>query len=151
MLRHCEVCTKDVSRSPSRNAAKRVFCSNVCKFAYYTAMHVPCLCPECGKSFTRMKEQLEKYSNSFCSLRCSATYNLTKRGGTISPSRRTGLSPFMYILRCIKSRAKYRNRKIEFCLTPIYIRDLFEAQNKRCPYTGHTLIVPYSGDRSTIT
>lgn len=151
MNRYCEICNKEVSRSPSRNSSKLVFCSNGCRFAYYEGLHIVCICPECGTSFKRTKEQINKYLHNFCSRKCSSTYNLTKRGGTISASRRTDLSPYMYVLRCIKSRALHRARKIELSIGPSYIKNLFDSQKGICPYTKHPLIVPYPGDRATIT
>lgn len=109
-------------------------------------------CDCCGKEFQKPESEYKRNvrlgRHNFCSRSCSAKVNNKNRvGKPISDKQREHLlsicdnqkdeySPFRYTLRNIKKRFKEVNIDLE------YLKELWEKQEGKCPYTGLSLILP---------
>lgn len=110
-------------------------------------------CQGCNKQFSRRLTEHNRNQKLkreiYCSIRCAAKYQkkLAKHWGKHNDNLRKGricddLSPFRNHLKNIKehNRTKKKPRKIEITLQDL--KQLWEKQNGRCPYTGWELENP---------
>jgi len=107
-------------------------------------------CTNCSKPFTRRvaehNRSLKMGRHEFCSRSCSITWanrnGLTNPGGNSSNlvpgNARDEYTPF----RCFRLRCKKRDK--EYSLTLEYLKNLWEEQEGKCPFTGWKLDLPAS-------
>lgn len=113
-------------------------------------------CDNCGCEATKpeseYKRNLRLGRHNFCSRKCSVLYankhNLNHSSdwrnseegkrhiASYSGNRRTDHTPFNYTLRNARKRYK------DFNLTAEYLKDVWDNQQGKCPYTGISLILP---------
>lgn len=112
-------------------------------------------CSICFQPFERSQGEWNRNARlgrpSYCSRACAGKANLRnlpefyrhnfpdlKRSGSESDE----FSPFRNIYRIARKRAVEYNH--QFTLELQDLKDLYEAQNGRCPYTGWSLVLPPS-------
>lgn len=112
----------------------------------------PCVCHTCGETFSlyvgEINRKTKKGTKFYCSLSCGAkqpkqnpsAYSKSEENKThlksICGNRQDSLSPF----RELTKRA--RMRKHECNITPEYLKELWEAQEGRCPFLKRELVLP---------
>jgi hypothetical protein len=103
---------------------------------------VTCKCNNCEVNF---EKPINEYNRSlkfnrkfYCSRKCAGKLNLSNfkdKRNTKPPLKKRIEDPFLYYLRNCK------RRDFEFDLTSEYLNNLWNLQNKKCPYTGVNLIL----------
>lgn len=103
------------------------------------------ICEKCGKYFDRSKSEHDRNTRKgrkvFCSNKCSGNINKippeksNRDASYLNPANRQDeYSPFRFHLRNAKRRIKK-----ECDLTLAYLKELWEEQEGKCPFTGWSL------------
>lgn len=110
------------------------------------------------KAESEYKRNLKKGRKNYCCRECaakgagktrlgvkrSASDTLVKHLRDISGNRRDEYSPFRYTFRNAKKRFK------EFDLDLEYLKEIWDRQSGRCPYTGIALVLPEANNLDTL-
>ena len=110
-----------------------------------------CSNPACRVAFDKPRNEYERrtrqgHGEFFCTLTCGAVLSNARfpRKGDASHldpgNKRDELTPFRWFV----ARARYRKRKGPTNVPPSYLKELWEAQNGICPFTGWQLLLPDS-------
>ena len=114
------------------------------------------ICPICGAYFDRNKKEYNRSQKvgrpSYCSRTCSGKANVKSLGNYVGDTSRIlgykrksdEFSKFRYFLRSIKSRT-YKKGKSDIDLD--YLKELWESQEGKCPFTGWDLILPNNSSK----
>ena len=116
-------------------------------------LFVTMICESCGCSFERTKGEATRNTRmqrpNYCSLSCAGRANvrnfpIENWALTNKPKGRASdiHSPFRTAFRIARRRA--RLTKKEFSLSLEHLKEVWEAQEGMCPYTGWNLILPFS-------
>ena len=135
---NCIVCNKqfEKSRKVFLNTLKerngRHFCSGTCKLNYFRPITmIKVKCNGCGKEFEMERGKYtsrhrENKGVHYCNRSC---YDIHKPGKL----------PFGYFI----DRCRYGNRW-KYNIDTQFLKELWEIQNGKCPYTGIKMILPES-------
>jgi len=110
----------------------RNFCSPSCKLYYFRPKTiVKVICNGCGKTFEMKRGRYtsrhkQNNGNHFCNHACFHKHKQCK-------------SPFGYFVDKSRSRNLY-----EYNIDTVFLKELWEKQNGKCPYTGIQMILPES-------
>ena len=120
-------------------------------------------CENCGQDAVKTTSEYNRNVNSgkknFCCQSCATIYNnkhrdyevsdkLLEHLKTIRPNKRDEFTPFRYTMKCVKQRTKEYNIDLQ------YLKDLWESQQRICPYTNLQLVLPeedYTKDQDITT
>jgi len=115
-------------------------------------MKIELVCEVCGVNFLRHKSEVERNRlagrRAFCSRKCSGTACITNFGdkvnrgvGHLNPGNKGDeYSPFRVFM--CRIRARMRDKGRECSVTVEDLKEQWERQNGKCPYTGWMLQTP---------
>lgn len=120
------------------------------------------ICDYCGgegvKAASEYKRNINKGRKNYCCRECAgkgsgrsrtgvprqASEALIEHNRQICNNRRDEYTPFRYSFSCAKRRFK------DFNLTLEHLKEVWEKQEGKCPYTGISLILPESGNLDSL-